>query len=170
MPLVWLFIFLAFNAGVTITAYIVITIHWRAGVRMCCNFSNHQITKERFMRLKINKEETEFLRFLTEERRAQIRAIIPLWNRHHRQDAKRIMDGFPYEKGDLIPYIKTNKDGSVLLWDATTHQDLIADIRDHLNERQRSEDESNGSIRVVHELLKKIEAMAEDANLEIKSL
>lgn len=120
------------------------------------------------MQLKVTKEESEFLSFLIEERRAQIKAVLPLWDRHHRQDAKRILDGFPYEKGDLIPYVKRNSEGSTLLWEAVTHNDLIADLRDHLAERQKAEKESKGPISVVHELLKKIEALAEEANAEMK--
>jgi len=120
------------------------------------------------MQLKITKDEADFLLFLIEERRAQIKAVIPLWDRHHRQDAKRIMDGFPYDKGELIPYVKRNSEGGVLLWEAITHQDLIADLRDHLTERQKAEKEAKGPISVVHEFLKKIEALAEEANAEMQ--
>jgi len=120
------------------------------------------------MQLKITKDEADFLLFLIEERRAQIKAVIPLWDRHHRQDAKRIMDGFPYDKGELIPYVKRNSEGGVLLWEAITHQDLIADLRDHLTERQKAEKEAKGHISVVHEFLKKIEALAEEANAEMQ--
>jgi hypothetical protein len=120
------------------------------------------------MQLKINHEEADFLSFLIEERRTQIKAIYPLWDRHHRQDAKRILDCFPYEKGELIPYLKRNSEGGTLLWDANTHNDLIVDLRDHLAERQKAEKEANGPISIVHELLKKIEAMAEEANAEMQ--
>ena len=120
------------------------------------------------MQLKINHEEAEFLSFMIEERRAQLKAVLPLWDRHHRQDAKHILDGFPYDKGELIPYLKRNKDGGTLLWEASTHNDLIADLRDHLAEQQKAEKKTNRSIVIVHELLKKIEAMTEKAKTDMK--
>ena len=120
------------------------------------------------MQLKITTEEAEFASFMIEERRTQIKAVYPLWDRHHRQDAKRILDGFPYEKGELIPYLKRTADGNLMIWEASTHNDLIADLRDHLAERQKAEKESCGPIVVVHELLKKVEALTEEANAKMK--
>jgi len=121
------------------------------------------------MQLKITREEIDFLSFLIVERRNQIKALNPLWDRHHRQDAKRILDGFPYEKGELIPYLKRSNGNDLLLWEASTHSDLVADLRDHLTELQKPESESLHNVVIVHGLLKKIEAMTEDARVEMKN-
>lgn len=119
------------------------------------------------MKLNLVEKECEFLIFLIEERRLQIKAIRPLWERHHRQDAKRIMDGFPYEKGELIPYLRKGEKGQgVIFWEPQTHNDLIADIRDHLAECQNNPDDEKTP--VIHGLLKKMEALAEEANKEMK--
>lgn len=118
------------------------------------------------MKLNITTEEFDFMSFLIDERRSQIKAITPLWERHHRQDAKRIMDGFPYDRGGLIPYLKKKDGAAVLLWEPQTHNDLIADLRDHLAEQQNKAESKY--LTVVHGLLKKMEALAEEANKEIQ--
>lgn len=114
------------------------------------------------MELRLNEAQKTFMAFLIEERRSQLKAIQPLWSRHHRQDAKRLIDGFPYDKGQLIPYMRNRGEEIVLIWDPYTHNDLIADLRDHLSEREQ--DESHGSVSIVHEILAKIESLTQDAN------
>lgn len=116
------------------------------------------------MKLALTPEEYDFMSYLIEARRCQIKAIGPLWERHHRQDAKRILDGFPYDKGSLVPYLKGNRDAGALLWEPQTHNDLIADLRDHLAEQTNLAEPM--FLEIVHQILTKMEALAPTAREE----
>ena len=85
---------------------------------------------------------------------AEFDALNELLHRHKRNEARRLIESFPYQKASIIPYVKTKGSSHTLIWEPSTHVDLVQDLKDHFEQMEKMK---HVLLPVALETLKKLE-------------